>query len=151
MHHQKLTILKGNYPLSGELLFDDHRICFRNDPIIPAFSMVALSIMAIGNAYIAQQHVYDDNAFYYIVHGTVAICSFLLLIFMAQKFFFARKMHMKEINPEDIDLVYLLRGKRKIEFIFDFTNGKQQSFKTKISRKSEYFISFLRSSNVDVL
>jgi hypothetical protein len=151
MHHKKLTILKGNYPLSGELLFDDHRICFRNDPLIPAFIMVALLIMTVSNGYLSQQHVYDDSAFYYTVHGSIAVISLLMCILSAQKFFQARKTHMKEINPKDIDLVYLLRGKRQIEFVFDFNNGKQQTFKTKISSKSEYFISFLRSSNIDVL
>lgn len=146
-----ITRLKGRPNFSGELLFDDYTITFRNDPLLIAFGIACVSIMTIGYTVNIYMHHLDKDVFFLILYAVMLLFGIFYIAFFRKKYIAAKKMHKKIIKPKSIKLVKITPIKKNIIFTFKLHNNSQQKFKCRNNIKSDKLLAFLKNHKVKLV
>ncbi|MDQ2177124.1 hypothetical protein [Marinifilum sp. D714] len=151
MKNTLITTLKGRPILKGELLFDDHKISFRNDPGLIGMIIMGFSFLSFSSAYSLYSHYHSTDLFdqfIYPFNFSLCVCIVSYLIIKYRK---AKRMHDKEFKPEDIKTVYIAKTKRNTKIRFVLNDDFEQYFKFKSDGKCDKLISFLKESEVEII
>lgn len=151
MKNTLITTLKGRPILKGELLFDDHKISFRNDPDLFLINIITLSFISIFNGLNWYKNFYSKDLFDQIIYPLGFFVGTFLVLLLIIRYPLAKKMNQVQFKPDDLKSVIIDKTIYGISFTFHLHNNSEHKFKCKQDRKSDKLISFLKETKVEII